>query len=230
MRRTVPDSQEMDIGVDSNGNLDIAALLAWCGSGDGYIRAVYDQTGGAGTAGNTAEANQPQVVAAGNFIGYGGRAAGRFVSSRFLGFNFLANQPTTWILPHMHGALANNGRIFDTTTSNLQSVGMAAGKYTQVAGNTVQTVPIILNQPALAIATFAGPNSDLEINGVSTTTNLGTNSTSPGAMRWGASGTPATFMNGFSAGLIAFRRILSPAEKTIIRNNFAAYHGVAIPA
>lgn len=63
VRRTVnPASQ--DIGFDSEGNLDTTALLAFCGSGDGYVSKWYDQVGTNHLIQNTV-ANQPQIVNAG---------------------------------------------------------------------------------------------------------------------------------------------------------------------
>ena len=34
-----------DIGFDATGELDQAALLAHCGSNDGFVRTIYDQVG-----------------------------------------------------------------------------------------------------------------------------------------------------------------------------------------
>ena len=41
-------SVELDIGFDGSGNLDEAALLTHCGSGDGFVTKWYDQSGNGG--------------------------------------------------------------------------------------------------------------------------------------------------------------------------------------
>jgi len=66
--RETPGNTEADIGFDSNGNLDEAALLTHCGSGDGYIVQWYDQSGNGGTLEQTTTGSQPKIVSSGAVI------------------------------------------------------------------------------------------------------------------------------------------------------------------
>ena len=57
---------ETDIGFDSNGDLDTAAIASHCGSNDGFIRYWYDQsqsgaTGSGVDAENSTAADQPKI-------------------------------------------------------------------------------------------------------------------------------------------------------------------------
>ena len=57
---------ETDIGFDSNGDLDTAAIASHCGSNNGFVRYWYDQSTSGGTgSGNDADqsaaANQPKI-------------------------------------------------------------------------------------------------------------------------------------------------------------------------
>jgi hypothetical protein len=56
---------EQDIGYDANGNLDEVALLAFVGSNSGYIRKVYDQSGGTNHLIQATSSNQPAIVISG---------------------------------------------------------------------------------------------------------------------------------------------------------------------
>ncbi len=58
-------SVELDIGFDASGNLDESALLAHCGSGDGFVTDWYDQSGNGGTMEQGTGSVQPQIVSSG---------------------------------------------------------------------------------------------------------------------------------------------------------------------
>ena len=52
---------ETDIGFDSNGDLDTAAIATHCGANNGYVVTWYDQSGEQLDATQTTNANQPQI-------------------------------------------------------------------------------------------------------------------------------------------------------------------------
>lgn len=64
---------DADIGFDSNGNLDEAALLTHCGSGDGFIAKWYDQSGNGGDLVQATDAQQPQIVSSGAVLKENGK-------------------------------------------------------------------------------------------------------------------------------------------------------------
>jgi len=66
--RRSSDNTEQDIGFDSNGNLNIAGLLAFCGAENGFVTKWYDQSGSGNDATQTTAANQPQIVSSGSVI------------------------------------------------------------------------------------------------------------------------------------------------------------------
>jgi SPP1 family predicted phage head-tail adaptor len=59
--RRSSDNTEQDIGFVS-GQLDTVSLLAFCGSGNGFVTTWYDQSGSARDATQTTQASQPQIV------------------------------------------------------------------------------------------------------------------------------------------------------------------------
>jgi len=66
--RRSSDNAVLDIGFEGDSNLNIGALLAFCGAGDGFVTTWYDQSGNANNASQTTAANQPQIVSSGSVI------------------------------------------------------------------------------------------------------------------------------------------------------------------
>lgn len=60
-------NSEADIGFVNN-VLDTASLLTHCGSGDGFVKTWYDQSGNGRNATQSTAANQPQIVSSGSVI------------------------------------------------------------------------------------------------------------------------------------------------------------------
>lgn len=63
--RKVPTLTEQDIGFDSNGNLDTAALTSFLGTEDGFISVWYDQSGNGRDGVQTSAAKQIRIATAG---------------------------------------------------------------------------------------------------------------------------------------------------------------------
>jgi hypothetical protein len=66
--RRSSDNSETDIGFIDNYNLDTAALLSFCGAGNGFVTTWYDQSGNAGNATQTTAGSQPQIVSSGSLL------------------------------------------------------------------------------------------------------------------------------------------------------------------
>lgn len=62
------DNAEQDIGFSGNG-LDMAALLAFVGAGEGFVTLWYDQSGNGRNLAQTTLSNQPRIVTGGAFLG-----------------------------------------------------------------------------------------------------------------------------------------------------------------
>jgi hypothetical protein len=66
-------SVSQSIGFDSFGNLDTGSLLTFVGSGNGFVKTWYDQSGNGYHATQSVAANQPQIVSNGNIINDNGK-------------------------------------------------------------------------------------------------------------------------------------------------------------
>lgn len=62
--RRSSDNAQLDIGYDGSNELDVTALLAHCGAGNGFVVTWYDQMGN-GDLGQGTTGAQPQIVTAG---------------------------------------------------------------------------------------------------------------------------------------------------------------------
>ncbi len=65
--RRSSDNNTVSVGFTSAGELDTAALLSFCGSGDGFVQRWYDQAGSNDLVQNSTSA-QPQIVASGAVV------------------------------------------------------------------------------------------------------------------------------------------------------------------
>ena len=63
--RRSSDNTEQDIAFDASGNLDTTSLLAFVGSGNGFVTTWYDQSGFNNHITQTTAGNQPQIVSSG---------------------------------------------------------------------------------------------------------------------------------------------------------------------
>ncbi len=70
--RRSSDNAEQDIGFLDNA-LDVDSLLSFVGGGDGFVSAVFDQTGNGNHLGQSVASNQPQIVQAGTLVTTNGK-------------------------------------------------------------------------------------------------------------------------------------------------------------
>ena len=79
--RRSSDNTELNIGFDSDGNLDTVALSAFVGTGNGFVTTWYDQSGNGREAIQTTAGNQPKIVINGVLNTLGTKAAINFDGS-----------------------------------------------------------------------------------------------------------------------------------------------------
>jgi hypothetical protein len=72
IREDVGDT-ETDIGYDSNGDLDTAAIASHCGTANGYVVTWYDQSGNANNATQSTTINQPRIYNGSSIITENGK-------------------------------------------------------------------------------------------------------------------------------------------------------------
>lgn len=76
--RRVSDSAEADIGFDSNGELDTAAIATHCGGSNGFVSVLYDQSGNSNNATQSTASQQPQIYNGSAVLTENGKSAIQF--------------------------------------------------------------------------------------------------------------------------------------------------------
>jgi hypothetical protein len=78
--RRSSDNAEQNIGFDANGNLNTVSLLAFVGSGNGFVTTWYDQSGNSKNATQTTSTRQPWIVESGVLLTSNGRPGIKFMA------------------------------------------------------------------------------------------------------------------------------------------------------
>lgn len=112
--RRSSDNTEQDIGFTSTGDLDMNALLDFVGTGSGYVKSWYDQSGNSYDATQSTSANQPRIVNAGVPKLMNGRPAMEFTGGYLTA--------STSGLPSGSSARTMNAVYQLNDTTNLRSV------------------------------------------------------------------------------------------------------------
>jgi hypothetical protein len=119
---------ETDIGFDSNGDLDTAAIATHCGSANGYVTKWYGQESSGGTgsgndAENSTQADQPQIYNGSAVITNNGVSALQFDSSGTNPMYFTAVTSSEYVVA-VCGIDGNTWNVLlslDTPTTNRDS-------------------------------------------------------------------------------------------------------------
>jgi hypothetical protein len=85
--RRSSDNTELDIGFTATGELDTTTLLAFVGTGNGFVTTWYDQSGNGRNATKTTASIQPQIVSSGTLFTENGRPYINFAVNKGLGIS-----------------------------------------------------------------------------------------------------------------------------------------------
>jgi hypothetical protein len=131
--RRSSDNTEMNIGFDAGGNLNTIALLAFVGSGDGFVTTWYDQSGNGRNAQQTTAANQPFIVNSGSLYTLNGKAIIR---------NPNANVIRCLITPMMSNAISRpisiitSGKVYGLPTNGYGNPAWYLGGSVNLGGGS----------------------------------------------------------------------------------------------
>jgi hypothetical protein len=233
------DNAQLDIGFTASGDLDIAALMAFVGSGDGFV-IWYDQSGNARNAVKTTAGSQPRIVNAGVLEIANGKPAIRCNgSSMYLGGVPLPLSQFTLVSVlndvTQAGAIrysigtgsAPTGRgIFSSFTSfSNTSLGYTPDALV-TSNDVVQTgfLPTIGQSYVVSLTTTA-TESSIWANG-------GNNATGAkltlNELFIGQRGDGAWYYDGYNSETIVFPSALSPTDRQTLERDQGQYYGIAV--
>jgi hypothetical protein len=161
--RRSSDNTTLNIGFVNN-YLDTASLLAFVGSGNGFVRTWYDQSGNGNNLTQTTSASyQPQIVASGSLITRNGRATLKATSSQYFTITSQVANNTShswWISYEKSGTstnailLANGGSYMWLDYGASQNVG-PGDNFTispALSANTFMLMNTVYQYPSTAIS------------------------------------------------------------------------------
>ena len=187
--RRFSDNAEQDIGFDSDGNLDTAAITSFVGANSASVVVWYEQSGRASNWNltNTVTTGQPRITdASGNVFTLNGKPVidDTNNSAARLSFNTSFGQAPSAINQPFHTfnvvsyPSTADRVLFDGETGDCRISAYYGGVYRMGAGTNVNTGSTTINTQLLVDGSFNGTSSYLFENNVSqgTSLNIGTNS------------------------------------------------------
>jgi hypothetical protein len=220
--RRSSNNAELDIGFTASGDLNTAALLAFVGSGNGFVTTWYDQSGNGRHAVQTTAGEQPQIVASGAVITMNGRPVVSFDGTDIL------NTPL-FILGNTVVTVARRSATNQPVVEGVNVGSADRGFWGLRAGSSDFTTHLnygINGGPLDATNADGFPINVPQI--VSQTVAKGMVATT--ASIWGIGGGSGGYvrLDGFISELISFPDVLSTTDRQLIERNQGQYYGIAV--
>ncbi len=239
--RRSSDNAQLDIGFDSQGNLDILALLAFVGTGSGFVTIWYDQSGNGRNATQTTPEAQPRIVNAGVLDIANGKPAVRFNGeSMYLGGVSLPLSQLT--LSSVMNDVTQQGAIrysigTDTGTPESGGRGIFSSFQFQFNNNTLgyipdAGVPVVqtgflptIGQSYVVSLTTTATESSIWANG-------GNNATGGritlNQLFIGQRGDNLWYYDGYNSETIVFPSALSTTNRQTLERNQGNYYNITV--
>jgi hypothetical protein len=221
--RRSSNNAERDIGFTASGDLDIAALLDFVGSGDGFVTTWYDQSGNGRHATKSTAEIQPQIVSNGALITENGRPYIDFAGDKGL---FISNYNaslafTAAVLKSDTSVFSDYHTIFDGGSGGQRRGGILELNQTYFHNSAYPTA-VWKNGTALAnpfnLAPITTPfQVSVQNTGVLSSTACIGNYDNGSA--GGAAKQPET---------IVFSAVPSTTNRQTLERNQGAYYGIAV--
>jgi hypothetical protein len=233
-----------DIGFDTDGNLDTASLLTFVGSGSGYIRTWYDQSGNNRDVTQTTNSKQPRIVNAGALEALNNAPTVRFLSASSTTLTTTSAPLAAADDSYTYIATANfispggaNEVLIEQNTSTLQNNKRAGLTDSGFSGESNDTAFVswptnALTQISLTVNNSSGTNITIYQNGSAGT---GYATGSPGNLAIGANGfsmgskysTSNEFLDGYVSEVLVFDSVLSAGNRQSIEKSAGHYYNVS---
>jgi len=161
VRRSVGTPSNQNIGFNSDGELDTVALLAFVGSGDGFVVTWYDQSGIGNDVTQNQASKQPKIVDSGSTILKNGLPAVEFngLSTEFDTSGFFTNQNYNVIgvgsiniddsIMYCFGGGLTTLKTFGTSLNSVNTIGTKYGSSFLSQSYTLGEQVLLFNSYAL---------------------------------------------------------------------------------
>jgi trimeric autotransporter adhesin len=222
--RRSSDNAERDIGFIGE-HLDVFALLAFVGAGNGFVKIWYDQSGNGRHATQTDPTRQPQIVSNGVIETQNGLPTLFFDGADFMSFQGVHDQ--LWSLAVVGRATGNNqGFVQFGQVNQFGSMFVEAGTYrARPTLSNAATVPFTAGEIAVLTATYGATQTNIWKNGV-----IGTPTAEGGVASNAGSfiGVLATTfsLNGNISEIIALNGVLFTTNRQTLERNQGLYYNI----
>ena len=235
---------EQDIGFDSNGDLDTASLLSFCGSNMGYVKVIYNQIGTEHVF-QTSFPDQPYIVNNGVLETSNGKPAIEFDSGDEMISNKVVNNiDDKTVFVNFETIQANGGQVLDLDMDNNIAILPAnksyaifnrgnakidtnGASYITTAG-TAQT-PQLMSIWQDGVSLEDAADFKMYINGTYIPRTSGTAGdilNGNGKHFWGFSRATNTFLNGYLQDTLIYNTALSTTDRSSIETNINQYYSI----
>ena len=224
-----------NIGFDAHGNLDEAALLAHCGSNDGFVQTWYDQSGG--TLFNLAQSGtgkQPKIVESGTINTANGKPTIKFDGTNDLVKRSIGTDDSSphsiFFVYRLDGTVAaNDGLLSFHETADTAMIKTNSSKVIEVNfGNAVTVSNANTSNTLFQLSMITnGSDSTLALNGRnSSTVNLGSNDIELIVLGREEGETDSNNTRMSCSELIIFSRAVTAEEFQEIHNSVNVYYNL----
>jgi hypothetical protein len=225
--RRSSDNADANIGFTASGDLDTAALLAFVGTGNGFVTTWYDQSGNGRHATQGSPTAQPQIVVDGAIWTKNGRSALRHLAANSTQLSVPTNYLTTdWTINVVQGLDGGANRRMLSGAANW-FLGYYQGleaTYFFNGGPIFGRSATVENQVYTA-GRQGTDQAKVYANGIDITRPTGL-STPPGTLL--TSGNQNEFSNGSTQELIVLNASLSNTKRQTLERSQGAYYGIAV--
>lgn len=226
--RRSADNASLDIGFDTNGELDIATMLAFVGSANGFVSIWYDQSGNQKNLTQVTQIYQPKIINTGTLITSNGKP--------FVGFYGIPNSGNYNHMDVSGGQIATNAQliIVNKFGSSSGSDGFLLGHTiyfnyhsmpstnlfnSQYTNSSIYSGTLFINGTSIS-PSLAPFHSDLKVISLQP---LNPNSGSEWNVIGRDRGTHLTNNGGGYSELYSFASTITTTERQFIENNIIYY-------
>lgn len=228
------DNAESDFGFDPSGDLDMVAVLAFCGADNGYIVTWYDQSGNSRDVAQATAGNQPKLRGTG-FVIPGEESPWAIFNGTTQFVTRVGTALTGLFANSVHHPAAvatiqtiirHNATISGTLWYlRLESAATAFLRTpTSASGGTTTAAAQVSSATS-----NNGANSEIFRNGTSiaTAVSMGSGATN-GTMNIGVSPSGGQYYGGNIAEVIVFSSDLTTTQRQTLERNQGTYYGITV--
>jgi surface protein len=220
-------SVSQSIGFDSFGDLDVAAIKSFAGSGDAFVKTWYDQSGNGYHASQGTLAAQPKIYSGslGAIITQGGKPAVSFASSTILNINGILSSSAYndfWVLQTEDTVFIPMVSVSGNRFSWIGAQGSTSGYLYEQFGT-----PTLYKNSTLSTPTNQGQIYDRFL-GYNLIHTAGAN-TSTWSSGWSISGYSEPYRLVANIQEILIYTASVSTNRTYIENNINSYYGIYTP-